>query len=248
MENSEFERIKNKVLEIDPKRYWGDDFDVRFYLISKLKKLKNGSILDVGGGIGIVCSELDKSNFRINLDLSFQDLRTAKRNVDFQVQNICACMTNLPFINNAFDYVVCAHLLEIAKANDIKKKKIEKNIQVNQYPTVECTLAEISRIMKSKGTLFLTTPNNAYYRSSKLDYYELKNSLVTHFPKFSLSFYNNYPRLSMKHRKLNMANVIPKLLSKIISHEKIIKSLLRNDKGGDKESVSFYVEANKDLS
>lgn len=78
LNKTECSRIKKKILQVDPTRYWGDDFDVRYYLISKLKTLKNKSILDVGGGIGIVSLELDKSNVRINLDLSFQDLKKCK--------------------------------------------------------------------------------------------------------------------------------------------------------------------------
>ena len=67
MKNSEFKRIKEKILTIDSKRWWGDDYDVRFYLVHQLHKINNKIILDVGGGIGIISSELDKNNFRINL-------------------------------------------------------------------------------------------------------------------------------------------------------------------------------------
>ena len=44
---SKVNRIKKKIIEHDSKKWWGDDFDVRFYLISKIKNLKNKSILDV---------------------------------------------------------------------------------------------------------------------------------------------------------------------------------------------------------
>ena len=50
MEKIEFQRIKKKFELSNLTRYWGDDFDVRFYLISKIKKIKNQLILDVGGG------------------------------------------------------------------------------------------------------------------------------------------------------------------------------------------------------
>ena len=36
MENSELVNIKNQILKLSPDKWWGDDFDVRFYLISKL--------------------------------------------------------------------------------------------------------------------------------------------------------------------------------------------------------------------
>ena len=79
MDNSDFLRIKQKMMNSDPKKYWGDDYDVRFYLITKLKKIKNKSILDVGGGIGIINSEINSNNLRINLDLTFQDLMVCEK-------------------------------------------------------------------------------------------------------------------------------------------------------------------------
>lgn len=244
--NDDFARIKNKIMASDPSRYWGDDFDVRFYLVSKLKKLHNNTVLDIGGGIGIVSSELDKSNFRINLDLSFTDLKICRDEIDAGIQNICASMTHMPFNDNSFDCVICAHLLEIAKHSDIEKNQVITDSQVAQYPTVEKTLLEISRVLDSGGTLFLTTPNNAYYKSTKLNYHELKRSISNHFSRYSLSFYNTFPRLSKKHRKLNLANIMPKLMSKVVSKNKLVTtSLIKEDDGNERESVSFYVEAFK---
>lgn len=245
MDNSDFLRIKQKMMNSDPKKYWGDDYDVRFYLITKLKKIKNKSILDVGGGIGIINSEINSNNLRINLDLTFQDLMICEKKVASGMNNICGSMNNLPFIDNFFDYVICSHVIEIAKLIDVEKNRIEKRNQVNQFPTVENTLSEIARVLKSNGILFLTTPNNAYYKTKKLDYSELKNSLNNHFSNYSLSFFNTYPRFSKKYRKLNFANVIPKLRSKTTKYEKLLNSLIKKDQGKDKESVSFYVEAIK---
>ena len=42
--------IKEKILQIDPKRWWGDDFDVRFFLISKLNKINKTYARIVQGG------------------------------------------------------------------------------------------------------------------------------------------------------------------------------------------------------
>jgi len=245
MSENEFRRIKNKILSLEPTRYWGDDFDVRFYLISKLKKLQNKFILDVGGGIGIICSELDKSNFRINLDSSFYDLMISKK-LDSDIQNICASMTDLPFKNDSIDVVICSHVLEIAKHMDIEKKQAITDDQVATYPTIEKILNEIRCVLHLDSIFFLTTPNNRYYQSTKPSYHELKKALGNHFSKYSLLFYNTFPRLSKTHRKLNLANVMPKLISKAVSRDKLVNSLLREDESVDRESVSFYVEAFKD--
>ena len=119
MKNSEFKRIKEKILEIDPTRWWGDDYDVRFYLVHELHKIKNKIILDVGGGIGIISSELDKNNFRINMDTSFDDLRKCKNSLDDQIETVCASMTYLPFANDVIDHVICENILEIEKSFDV---------------------------------------------------------------------------------------------------------------------------------
>lgn len=246
MKDLEFRRIKNKIILTDPTKYWGDDFDVRYYLISRLKNIRDQIILDVGGGIGIVTSEVDKNNLRVNLDASLTDLKTCKEKIDHSIENICASMTNLPFIENAFDCVICSNILEVAKHMDLEDNKIKKINNILEYTSVEATLNEMNRVLKFKGRLFVTTPNNSYYKTTKLSYNEIKYSLSNHFSDFSLKFYNTFPRLSRKYRKLNLANVIPKIMSKFISHKKILlKLLLKCDKGKDRQSVSFYVEATK---
>lgn len=237
--------IKQKILSIDPNRYWGDDFDVRYHLISHLKNIENETILDVGGGIGIILSEIDKSNWRINLDLSFADLIICRQRVDPTIEVICASMTCLPFRAKSFRQVICSHILEVAKHMDIEENKVGKLENTVIYPTVERVIKEIHLILRSNGRLFLTTPNNSYYKSTKLTYHELKHALSKYFTNFSLAFYNTYPRLSRKHRKLNLANIIPKIRRKFSSQEKIVKTLLKNDKGQEMQSVSFYVEVVK---
>ena len=88
MNSSEQNRIKSKIISIDSNRWWGDDFDVRFYLSSLIKKISKKRVLDLGGGIGIISSEINKSNYRINLDSSFLDLKTCKNQLDFKINNL----------------------------------------------------------------------------------------------------------------------------------------------------------------
>ena len=245
MIESEFKRTKQKIQNIDPHRWWGDDYDVRFYLLHKLKKLENQKILDIGGGIGIITSELHKSNFRINLDSSFDDLLKSKSIVDPEVETICASMTHLPFLNEKFDSIICANILEVAKSLDIKYNNINQNLSSNSFPNIESVLSESNRIMTKNGKLFVTTPNNEYFQGEKMNYSELKTSLEKFFSNFSLWFYNSYPRISKKYRKLNFANIFPKFLAKINSDEDIFKKMLKPDGGFNKYSVWFYAEAVK---
>lgn len=245
MSNSEFLRIKQKMIRADPDRYWGDDFDVRFYVASRVRNLQHKKVLDVGGGIGIISSVMNESNLRINLDLSFEDLGTCKRKIDDKIKNICASMTHLPFKNDFFDYVICCHILEVAKWLDIENNTVQSN-GINEYPTVTRILREISRVLNFSGIIFLTTPNNAYYQTVKLSFEEIKKAILLIFPDAKIFFYNTYPKLSKKIRKLNLANVIPKLKSKITKKESIFQSLLRA-KSQKNYSVSFFIEARKQV-
>ena len=245
MSDSDLERIKKKFNSLNSKAYWGDDYDVRFYLISKFPEIKNEMILDIGGGVGIISSEFDKSNFCVNLDISYQDLKKCKNVFKNSINVLNGSMTNVALKDNSFDYVVCAHLLEVAKTFDIENENVIKN-EINKFPTVSKVLEEINRILKPNGILLLTTPNNEYYKSIKLTYNELKLHLKQFFENFSIKLYNTYPRLHSKNRKLNMANVLPKLMTKLSNREKIIQeSLMKSDNGKDKYSVSFFVEAKK---
>lgn len=236
----DIKQIKREILEIDPKRWWGDDFDVRFFLISKINNIRNKKILDVGGGIGIILSKLDKNNTRINLDLAFDDLIICKNRNDKSIENICGVMTHLPFKDEFFDCVIAANILEVGKEIDLKN---EDKI-LTSFPTINETIKEIQRITKNNGKVFFTTPNNEYYKTIKLTYIELKNSIMPYFIEFKIFFYNTYPKLHKKSRKLNMANIIPKILSKIKKNESVIDSLCKT-KSQNNYSVSFFVEAKK---
>jgi ubiquinone/menaquinone biosynthesis C-methylase UbiE len=239
----ESSRIKNKIKSADIDRWWGDDFDVRFYLISKIKHFQKKIILDVGGGIGIISSEINDDNIRINLDLSFNDLKICQKNIDKKINVVCGSMTNLPFKEGIFDVIICSNLLEEAKKIDIQEERnIEKSL--SNYPTIEKTLEEIRNILKKNGVLYLTTPNNKYYNTIKLTFQELNYTLNKKFSEVKIYFFNTYPKLG-NNRKLNFANIIPKLKSKTTNPDKIIQKLVKTKSRHD-YSVSFYVEAKND--
>lgn len=247
MKKSEFKRIKQKICDLDFSRWWGDDYDVRFYLIHKLKIHKNKKILDIGGGIGIILSELDSTNFRINLDLSLTDLIKCHTKTDSKIENICASMTHLPFVDNIFDIVICANILEVAKSNDINSNNLKINNSITEYPTVDLILENAYGSLKNNSILYVTTPNEKYFKGNKMNYNELKNTLKNYFTQISLWNYNSFPRLYKKNRKLNLANIIPKFMSKIFTDKTIFRILLNDDSGFEKYSVWFYIEAKKFL-
>jgi len=241
---AEQQRIKNKIKKIDSLCWWGDDFDVRFYLINKLKLFQKKIVLDVGGGIGIIGSEMDKSNFRINLDLKFNSLLTCKTITDSSICNVCASMLNLPFRKDAIDVVICSNILEVGKNQDVIDKKQTENHDDYVYPTVNKILAETYDVLNSKGIIFITTPNNAYFKSTKLTNKELQKALSSISNKSKTYFFNTYKRLS-KNKNLNLANLIPKLSAKFLNPDSIIKKLAKDQSKND-YSVAFFVEVKKD--
>jgi len=175
MEDSEFFRIKQKMINLDPKKYWGDDFDIRFYLISKLKTIERKKILDLGGGIGIISSELERNNDRINLDFSFEELKICNQKIDKYIQNICATITDIPFKNDVFDFVISSSIIQYARDYDITNEMVITENKINQYPSVEKSLSEMYRVLRPNGKLFLVTPNNAYYKSFSVLYEKILN-------------------------------------------------------------------------
>jgi len=238
---NEILKIKNNIIKIDPKRWWGDDFDVRFFLISKLEEFENKIILDIGGGIGIISKYTNQSNFKINLDISIEDIK--KCNKEFpEIHTICASRTHLPFKNNSIDVVICAHILAGAKAMDLEEKSHIKKNGVFEYPTVEKIMKETSECLKFDGKFFVTATNNEFYKTRKLNYNELKHSISNHFKKFEIIFFNTLPSFNKKYSKLNMTNVIPKLITKICKRENILLYLAKKDKGRNRKSISFFVE------
>jgi len=243
---NEVEAIKSRIFSYDPKKWWGDDADVRFYLISKIKKISDKKILDLGGGIGIISGELDNSNFRCNIDHSLNDLKKCVTVVNQKINPIVGDMTNIPFKDNSFDCVISSSVLQYAKNQNLQKKNTIIENGVKKYPTVEKTLSEIYRILNNHGKLYLVTPNNSYYKSFMLNYNEIKVAFNNHFNNYALYFFNTFPRLSSKYRKLNFANTVPKLLAKVKDPDEVIRSLIKNDGGTERNSVSFYIEAIKE--
>lgn len=242
--SSDLSNIKQKILSIEPSRYWGDDFDVRYYAVSKLKEIKNSTILDTGGGIGIISSEIDKSNNRVNLDLSFKELKICKDEIDDSVENVNGAMNILPFKDSAFDHVACCHVLDSGKIHDLKQNKVIAESEKRRYPTVEHILGEFRRVLKPNGRLTITVPNNAYYKAAALEYEELKTALNSSFPNHVLYFFNTLPKLG-NSRKMNLANVFPKIWSKIFGRNATLCRLAVKDDGNPHYSISFYVEAIK---
>ncbi len=151
-----------------PKGWWGDHLDVRFYLISRLKRLHGKKILDVACNAGVLLSEIPDDNLKFAFDLDSVALRIAKK-LNPKAHLKKASMFKLPYPGKSFDVVVLANVLpgadfEVPKG---QRAKLQKRL-----------IAEVTRVLKKNGSLYLSTPNHAYYRGGlKERYWELEELL-----------------------------------------------------------------------
>jgi len=180
-------RILSKFKQYAPDLWWGDAFDVRFYLISMLQRVSGKKILDIGCGIGVILSEIPaKTNWKVGLDISRKSLKIAKkidRNADF----ILGDMHLLPFLKETFDCVI------IANALSTYDFKIDPRMLKTSTP--ERQIKQAYRVLKSHGALLLTTPNRkhrAYKNLRKIDHKGLCKLLNPYF-HFKISGFNPMP-------------------------------------------------------
>lgn len=106
------------------------------------------SILDVGSGAGQLAKHLlkyaDRGAKITCIDLSRQMLRRARARLKSDVPEfVTADLSALPFADASFDGVTCGYVLE-------------------HLPEPEMGLAELSRVMKSGGRMFLLTTEDNF--------------------------------------------------------------------------------------
>lgn len=114
-----------------------------FALLPRLIK-RNGLMLDVGGGFGIITRFLSNSfiNNVYNLDVSLVMLKHSP------CQNILGTGEVLPFRSNSFDYVVSCSVLECVTNKD-------------------AFLSECYRVLKRQGLFLLITARKGYLEDYK---------------------------------------------------------------------------------
>lgn len=144
----------NDLIEKTGETYYGNQrpvakirFSRKAETILKLldsKKIKNGKILDLGCGTGILSEYILKKQPSLHIygiDISNRAIDVANKklkkykNVQFQTGDV----TKLPFKDNYFDMAMCNSILHHVPLNE--------------------TLAEIKRVLKPNGVLWFCEPN-----------------------------------------------------------------------------------------
>jgi len=170
--------VKKKWKTYAPQFWWGNRLESRFYMISRLRNFRYKKVLDIGCNAGIMLSELDRSNFKVGIELSKKALKIAKR-LNPGAKLIQANMYDLPFSDGSFDVVIFCGMLEVPP-----------------WGLKEKALMEAHRVLRVGGSFLLTTPNRSYwaYRKDKnmVSYQELKDLLDPLF-SFTIKGVNPFP-------------------------------------------------------
>lgn len=115
---------------------YGPNEKILDVVVSLLKPLKRGTVLDVGTGIGVLPQKLSRLGFKV----SACDLKTEL----FEAPGIeikkADLNTKLPYLNDSFNYITCTEVIEHL-----------------ENPWQACR--ELSRVIKDDGILILSLPN-----------------------------------------------------------------------------------------
>lgn len=106
-------QVYDTFMKIDPRSFWGNWFDSRFYIAYLSSKLNSKLVLDIGCGTGILL-HFTNAEKKIGFDYSFSSLQIAKKlepNADF----ICGDATALPFKDNVFPNILAVQIFQDMK-------------------------------------------------------------------------------------------------------------------------------------
>ncbi len=211
--------IKTYWKSIDFYHYWGDNIDIRYFIITKLLQITGKKILDIGCGPGAIISFLSPSNTKFGIDIDETDLKIAsKLNPDFKA--IKADFNELPFINNSFDIIFIIGIINIT-------------------PNYKVFLSKVNQLLKPDGKLFIMFFNkhhsNFKVKLGFLGLSEIEEALKPYY-KYNIIGYNPLPKFPF---------FVPNCIVDKIPFIWNILFFLANNKYFFNNSIAFFIEANK---
>ncbi len=204
-------RFARMALAECPQYWWGDWLDVRFYLRELLSKLRGKTVADIGCGACLVTNALDSTNNVTGVDTDSKALSIARKKMP-KAKLLNCTSQELP--NGKFDAVIIANVIEVVE----DKKELAR---------------EASRLLKPRGTLFLTTPNRAhlcYKNKKKISKKELEKTLEPFF-EIELKGWNPFPPFPLW--------LPARLLARLPGYYELLKWLC--ERGWFKESGKTFI-------
>jgi len=244
---NEFVSIRKKWQQYVPDRWWGDSIDVRFCLINQLRQLQGKRLLDIGCNIGFMLTELAPSNEKHGFDLELNLLQTAKSLNPSAILLAASMFEAFPYHEQSFDVVIMANVMPYFEISckSLTKEQHKKHV-----------FAEVQRVLKPGGKLFLTTPNgdNFCYRHTRKAHLADVQEALQDFSQVNIYGWNPLPspifllpnsltrRIPRKYYKYLF---IPSpLLARIPYMMELLKSLMTKH-SMTRRAKAFYVECVK---
>lgn len=140
--------------------FWGDMFDVRFYIADLISKKSQHIVLDIGCGAGILL-HFSKAKLKVGIDFSLDSLKKGK-SFDSSLQLIQADVNYIPFKNNTFPHILAIHMI-----TEFKKKKDWVNVS-----------EEIKRISAERCEIIIAGANRLSKYFQKTHTFESRESYL----------------------------------------------------------------------
>jgi len=191
-----------------------------FWLVSQLSGITGSSILDIGSGYGLWLHLFDKSNHLVGIELSRQAANIARDFFGLTVYQT-DFMKN-EFKNAEFDLVTCLAVIE-------------------HFPNPLIALAEVNRILKRGGHLYLYTPD--------LHALVLRNGIESYFKLVHL-FYFSFSTLSSLLRKSGFEVIAYRQHPAIAEKRQVgtLEILARKEEGRNLEEAQIRPSSCSELS
>lgn len=210
-------RVYDTFMKIDPRSFWRNWFDSRFYIAYLASKFNSKLVLDIGCSAGVLLSFTDAQQ-KIGLDYSYSLLQIAKKHnptSDF----ICADATALPFRDNVFPNILAVQIYQELKARG--KDWIESICETKRIAGKNCKIILSNNNKMSKHFKGYTIE----HKKSYLNYLQQVELFKDEY-KIQVEGYDPHPRWFMFILKKILFNIPDKINEKLF--EKVLFSFLRS--------------------